>query len=75
MINKQLIYILIYYQDFIIPTIKNIAKLSADFKQGVEEIYTNQDNNQETLLIDDYVRQSDYKYTYSDKKCKLVYPK
>ena len=62
-------------QDFIIPTIKNIAKLSADFKQGVEEIYTNQDNNQETLLIDDYVRQSDYKYTYSDKKCKLVYPK
>ena len=54
-------------QDFIIPTIKNIAKLSADFKQGVEEIYTNQDNNQETLLIDDYVRQSDYKYTYSDR--------
>ena len=54
-------------QDFIIPTIKNIAKLCADFKQGEETIYTNQDNNSETIIIDDEVRQSEYKYTYSDR--------
>lgn len=54
-------------QDFIIPTIKNIAKLCADFKQGTETVYTNQDNNQETIVIDDDVRQAEYKYTYSDR--------
>ena len=54
-------------QDFILPDVKNIAKLAADFKQGVEEIYTNQDNKQETIEIDDDVRQADYKYTYSDR--------
>lgn len=54
-------------QDFIIPSIKNIAKLAADFKQGIEFVYVNQDNNQDTIIIDDEVRQSDYKYTYSDR--------
>lgn len=54
-------------QDFIIPCIKNIAKLASDFKQGEEEIYVNQDNGQETLVIDDEVRQAEYKYTYSDR--------
>ena len=54
-------------QDFIIPVVKNIAKLSADFKQGDEEIYVNKDNKQETIIVDDEVRQSDYKYTYSDR--------
>ena len=54
-------------QDFILPDVKNIAKLAADFKQGVEEIYINQDNNAETIEIDDEVRQAEYKYTYSDR--------
>ncbi len=54
-------------QDFIIPMVKNVAKLAADFKQGDEEIYVNKDNNQETLIINDEIRQADYKYTYSDR--------
>ncbi len=54
-------------QDFIIPNIKNIAKLCADFKQGNEEIFVNQDNKPETITIDDSIRQADYKYTYSDR--------
>lgn len=54
-------------QDFVIPVIKNIAKLCADFKQGEETVYINQDNNSETIVIDDEVRQSEYKYTYSDR--------
>ncbi len=54
-------------QDFILPDVKNIAKLAADFKQGTEEIYINQDDKQETIEIDDSVRQADYKYTYSDR--------
>ena len=54
-------------QDFIIPNIKNVAKLCADFKQGEEAIYVNQDNAPETVIIDDEVRQADYRYTYSDR--------
>ena len=54
-------------QDFILPDVKNIAKLAADFKHGTEEIYINQDNNAETIEIDDKVRQAEYKYTYSDR--------
>ena len=53
-------------QDFIIPNIEKVAKLCADFKSGVEEIYLNKDDQPETLEIDDAVRQADYKYTYSD---------
>ena len=54
-------------QDFIIPNIKNIAKLCADFKQGEEAIFVNQDNAPETVIIDDEVRQAEYRYTYSDR--------
>ena len=54
-------------QYFILPDIKNIARLAANFKYGKETIYVNQENNQETLVIDDDVRQSEYKYTYSDR--------
>jgi len=54
-------------QDFIIPTIKNIAKLCADFKSGVEMIYINKNNQKDTILIDDSIRQAEYKYTYSDR--------
>ena len=46
---------------------KNVAKLASDFKQGEELVYINKDNNQETIIIDDEIRQADYKYTYSDR--------
>lgn len=54
-------------QYFILPAIKNIAKLAANFKLGEEVIYINNDNMAEELVIDDSVRQAEYKYTYSDR--------
>lgn len=54
-------------QYLIIPIVENVAKLLSDFKFGEEEIYVNKDNKQETITIDDSVRQGQYKYTYSDR--------
>ena len=54
-------------QYFIIPNVKNIAKLCANFKFGDEHIYLNKDNNPENVLITDEVRQAEYRYTYSDR--------
>lgn len=54
-------------QYFIIPNIKNIAKLCANFKFGAETVYLNKDNNPENVLITDEVRQAEYRYTYSDR--------
>lgn len=54
-------------QYFIIPNVKNVAKLCADFKSGVETVFINKNNQKELIEIDDSVRQADYKYTYSDR--------
>lgn len=54
-------------QYFVLPTVRKIAKLSADFKQGQETVFLNHEDKQETITIDDEVRQADYKYTYSDR--------
>ncbi len=54
-------------QYFIIPTVKNIAKLCANFKFGTEHVFLNKDNNPENVVITDDVRQGEYRYTYSDR--------
>lgn len=54
-------------QYFIVPNVKNIAKLCANFKFGAETVYLNKDNNPENVLITDEVRQAEYRYTYSDR--------
>ena len=54
-------------QYLIIPNVKNVAKLCADFKSGIETVYINKNNQKELIEIDDSVRQADYKYTYSDR--------
>lgn len=54
-------------QYFIIPAIKNIASLSANFKMGREIVFVNKDNMSEEIVIDDSVRQAEYKYTYADR--------
>ena len=54
-------------QDFILPNVKKVAKLCADFKSGVETVFVNKENQPEIIEIDDTVRQADYKYTYSDR--------
>ena len=53
-------------QDLIIPNVEKVAKLCADFKSGVETIFVTKDNKQEYIEVDDFVRQGEYKYTYSD---------
>ena len=54
-------------QYFIVPNVKNIAKLCANFKFGSETVYLNKDNNPENVVITDEVRQAEYRYTYSDR--------
>ncbi len=54
-------------QYLIIPDVKNVAKLCADFKTGVEQVYLNNNNQADLVVIDDKVRQGDYRYTYSDR--------
>lgn len=54
-------------QYLIIPNVKNVAKLCADFKSGIETVFINKNNQKELIEIDDSVRQADYKYTYSDR--------
>ena len=53
-------------QDLIIPNVQKVAKLCADFKSGVETVFVNHENQQEVIEVDDFVRQGDYKYMYSD---------
>lgn len=55
-------------QYLIVPMVKNVAKLCADFKIGeIDKIYINKDDKKEEIAIDDTVRQGNYKYTYSDR--------
>ena len=54
-------------QDFILPNVEKVAKLCADFKSGVETVFVNKENQPEMIEIDDFIRQADYKYTYSDR--------
>ena len=53
-------------QDLIIPNVEKVAKLCADFKSGIETVFVNHENQQEVIEVDDFVRQGDYKYMYSD---------
>ena len=54
-------------QDFIIPNVEKVAKLCADFKSGIETVFVNKENQPELIVVDDNIRQADYKYTYSDR--------
>lgn len=54
-------------QGMIVPDVKKVAKLCADFKSGIEKILINKGNEKETIEIDDSVRQQEYRYTYSDR--------
>ena len=54
-------------QYLIIPNVRKVAELCANFKSGIELISINKDNKKEFIEIDDSVRQGDYNYTYSDR--------
>lgn len=54
-------------QGLIVPLVKKIAKLCADFKSGNEDIFINRGDQKETITINDEIRKGEYRYTYSDR--------
>jgi len=54
-------------QNLILPTVKNIAKLKANFTFGEETIFINNENQPEDVVVDDSVRQGEYRFTYADR--------
>ena len=51
----------------ILPNVKKVAKLKANFSFGNETLYTNAENKNEEVVITNEVRQGEYKYTYADR--------
>ena len=54
-------------QGMIVPDVKKVAKLCADFKSGIENVLVSKGNEREVYQIDDSIRQQEYRYTYSDR--------
>lgn len=54
-------------QNFILEGVKNVAKLKSNFTFGEEEVFINNENNPENVVINDEVRQAEYRYTYADR--------
>ena len=54
-------------QNLIIPIVKNVAEMIANFQFGEEELFVNKNNQPEIMLITDKIRQAEYRYTYSDR--------
>lgn len=54
-------------QNLILPAVKNIAKLKANFTFGEETVFINNENQPENVTIDDAVRQGEYRFTYADR--------
>lgn len=54
-------------QELILPTIKKISKLKANFSFGDETVFVNNENQPQNVTITDKIRQADYRFTYSDR--------
>lgn len=54
-------------QNLILPAVKNIAKLKANFTFGEETVFINNENQPENVTINDSVRQGEYRFTYADR--------
>lgn len=54
-------------QNLILPSIKKIAKLKANFSFGEETYFVNNENKQEEVTVDDTIRQAEYRFTYADR--------
>lgn len=54
-------------QYLILDNVKKIAQLKANFTFGNEAIYVNNVNKPENVVIDDKIRQAEYRYTYADR--------
>ena len=51
----------------ILPSIKKIAQLKANFEFGDREVFVNNENKQESVTITDKIRQAEYRFTYADR--------
>ena len=54
-------------QNLIVPMVKNVAEMIANFQFGDETLFLNDKKQAEVITITDDIRQADYKYTYSDR--------
>ena len=54
-------------QNLILASIKKIAKLKSNFTFGEETVFVNNENKQENVVIDDKIRQAEYRFTYADR--------
>ena len=54
-------------QNLILPSIKKIAKLKANFSFGEEKYFVNNENKPEEVTVDDTIRQAEYRFTYADR--------
>ncbi len=54
-------------QDLILPIVEKTAALLANFKFETEPLFINQEGKNETMMIDNFVRQGQYQYSYSDR--------
>lgn len=60
-------------QKLIIPIVEKVADLISNYEFGKKVIGIPADNGEiVSIVIDDIVRQGDYKYTYSDKKAGIA---
>lgn len=53
-------------QNLIIPMVKKVAELTANYKFGEEQIMTMVNGINKPLTVNDEIRQGDFKYIYSD---------
>lgn len=54
-------------QNLILPSVEKIAQLKANFTFGDEEVFVNNDNKQQSVVINDEIRQAQYRFTYADR--------
>jgi hypothetical protein len=54
-------------QNLILASIKKIAKLKSNFTFGEETVFVNNENKQENVVINDRIRQAEYRFTYADR--------
>lgn len=66
-LTRLSMYIDTINQDVVVADVKKVAKLCADFKSGEEKIFINKGSEKETIVINDQIRQAEYRYTYSDR--------
>lgn len=54
-------------QNLILPSVEKIAQLKANFTFGDETVFVNNDNKQQSVTINNEIRQAQYRFTYADR--------